>query len=140
MLDQKIQLILGLIILSWGLIASSYLLTIDPSGFTASIAGNRPGVKEFNIVMQNNRYNPSQINVNQGDQVILNITNRDSVSHGVDLPQFGASIPGGHVQPGQTAQLDFIANRKGVSDAASCGGGAFKQTDTHGEELIVNVI
>lgn len=106
----------------------------------AKLVKSAPGYKEFTIVMQNNRYNPPEITVNQGDSVVLNLVNRDSVAHGVDLPQFGASIPGGHLLPGRTARMEFIATRKGRSDAATCGGGPFRQTDDHGEELIVNVI
>jgi len=140
MIDHKAQLILGSIILSGTLIVSSYILTIDPSGFRASIAGSGSGVKEFDIVMQNNRYNPSRITANLGDRVVINFTNLDNVAHAVEIPQFNATVPGGHVFPGQPAQMEFIADKKISTDAATCGGAKpTDKTDDHGEELIITV-
>lgn len=100
-----------------------------------------PQLREFTVIMQGSQYNPSLITVNQGDTVVIDITNRDPVAHGVDLPQFGAFVPGGHVQPGQTVRLEFVAAQKGRSDAATCGGPIPEdKTDAHGEELVINVI
>lgn len=99
------------------------------------------GVKEFDIVMQNNEYRPSKITVNLGDKVAINITNKDKVAHGVALPVFGASVPQGHVFPGQTARMEFVANQKTTTDAALCGGPKPEdKSDGHGEELVVEVI
>jgi len=107
---------------------------------TASIV-QRSGNKEFNIIMQNNRYNPSRIQVNEGDRVVINFENRDQVSHGVGIAEFNATVPGGHIQPGSRARMQFVASRKTTVDAAVCGGpNPFDKTDAHGEELIIDVV
>ncbi len=107
------------------------------------VTGGGPGqsgIKEFDIVMQNNQYNPSKIKVDLGDQVVINITNKDKVAHGVGLPTFGTSVPEGHVFPGQTARMEFVANKVTTTDAAVCGGANPEdKSDGHGEELIVEV-
>jgi len=107
---------------------------------TASVA-QQPGYKEFDIVMQNNQYNPSKITVNLGDRVVINLTNRDNVAHAVEISEFGATVPGGHIFPGQPVRMEFVANKKTSIDAAGCGGpNPTDKTTDHGEELIVNVI
>jgi plastocyanin len=111
------------------------------SSSSATTTSQTPGYKEFDIVIQNNRYNPSTVTVNQGDRVVINVTNRDQISHGIAIPEFGATVPGGHAIPGRTVTMDFLASRKTTVDAAVCGGARPEdKTDTHGEELIVNVI
>jgi len=157
------QLIYASVILAGGLIAASLIFTGAFSGNRASVAGGNVGgalpsigntagvapnpgnivtgqVREFNIVMENNRYNPSRIAVNLGDQVVINFTNLDNVAHAVEIPQFNATVPGGHVFPGQPAQMGFVADKKISTDAATCGGAKpTDKTDDHGEELIVIV-
>ena len=130
------------IIIVGGIIGAAIIFSGGlPPGSPASLVKSKPGLKEFNIVMQNNRYNPSTITVNLGDRVVINFTNRDNVAHAVGIPQFNATIPGGHVFPGQPARMEFIANKKMNTDAAGCGGpNPTDKTDAHGEELIVNVI
>ena len=91
--------------------------------------------------MENNRYNPSTITANLGDRVIINFINRDNVAHAVEIPQFNATVPGGHVFPNQPARMEFIADKRMSTDAAACGGpNPTDKTDDHGEELIVKVI
>lgn len=110
-------------------------------GAQGSAKDTGPQLREFTVIMQGSQYSPSLLTVNQGDTVVIDITNRDPVAHGVDLPQFGAFVPGGHVQPGQTVRLEFVAAQKGRSDAATCGGPIPEdKSDAHGEELVVNVI
>lgn len=141
-MNNKIShLTLASVIVAGGLIVSAVIFSDGSSGGTTSIVDTKPGIKEFNIVMQNNRYNPSTITANLGDKVIINFTNRDAVSHAVEIPQFNATIPGGHVPAGGTARMEFIANKRMSTDAAVCGGPvATDKTDDHGEELIVNII
>ncbi|MAZ40864.1 hypothetical protein CL654_02005 [bacterium] len=101
----------------------------------------RSGTKTFDVVMENNRYNPSEIVASVGDRVIINFENRDPVAHGVALPQFNATVPGGHVPAGGTARMEFVADRPIDTDAAVCGGpNPSDTTDDHGEELKVRVI
>lgn len=100
-----------------------------------------PGTRTFNVIMQNNRYIPSEIVASVGDRVVINFENRDPVSHGVAIPQFNASVPGGHVPAGGTARMEFVADRPINTDAAVCGGpNPSDKTDEHGEELNVRII
>ena len=119
-------------ILAVGLVAGAVIFTSGEKG---------PATREFNIVMENNRYNPSEIVASVGDRVILNFENRDPVSHAVALPEFNATVPNGHVPAGGTARMEFIADRAINTDAAVCGGpNPADKTDDHGEELIVRII
>lgn len=141
-MDNKTkQLTFASVIVAGGLVAAAVIFSGGFSDGTASIINSKPGLKEFNIVMQNNRYNPSTITANLGDRVIINFTNRDNVAHAVEIPQFNAAVPGGHVFSGQPARMEFIADRRISTDAATCGGvNPTDKTDSHGEELIVKVI
>jgi len=131
-------------IVAVGLVIAAIIYTGGSSigpGRTASLVQAQPGYKEFNIVMQNNRYNPSEITANLGDRVVINFTNQDNVAHAVEIPHFNATIPGGHVFPGQPARMEFIADKRVSTDVATCGGpNPTDKTDDHGEELIINVI
>lgn len=134
-----LSILLGLgLIIGGGVYIGSLVMT--PSFFPGSSANaqQEPGYKEFDIVLQNNVYYPSTITVDLGDRVVLNITNRDQGAHAVELPEFNATVPGGHVFPGQTVRMEFLATKKGSSDAATCGGPI--PTSDHGEKLMVNVI
>ena len=128
------QITIASVIVAGGLIAAAFFATNGMSQSTS-------GIKTFDIVMENNRYKPSAITVNVGDQVVINYENRDDVSHAVALPEFNATVPNGHVPAGGTAQMVFVASTVGQTDAAVCGGAnPTDKTDDHGEELIVNVI
>jgi len=128
------QMTIAAAILGVGLVASAFIATNGTSSGT-------PGVKTFDIVMENNQYNPAEIVASVGDRVIINFENRDAVAHGVALAQFNASVPGGHIQPGRTARMEFIADRPISTDAAVCGGANPSDvTDDHGEKLIVKII
>ncbi len=122
------------VIVSLGIISAAYI-----AGGNISIGND--GVKTFNIVMENNQYNPSEIVATVGDRVIINFENRDPVAHGVNLPQFNATVPNGHVPAGGTARMEFIADRAISTDAAVCGGAnPSDKTDDHGEELLVRIL
>ena len=142
--DKTKRLTFASVIVAGGLIAAAVIFSDGLgrfSGGTASIINSKPGVKEFNVVMKNNRYDPSVITANLGDRVIINFTNRDNVAHAVEIPQFNATVPGGHVFPGQPARMEFVANQRISTDAAACGGTSpTDKTDDHGEELIIKVI
>ena len=128
------QMTIAAVILGVGLVAAAFITTNATSTDSA-------GTKTFNIVMENNQYNPAEIVASVGDRVIINFENRDVVAHGVALAQFNASVPGGHIQPGRTARMEFIADRPINTDAAVCGGPNPSDTsDGHGEELIVKVV
>lgn len=128
------QMTIAATILGVGLVGAAFIAT------SGSFSGN-DGVKTFNVVMKNNKYNPSEIVASVGDRVVINFENRDPVAHGVGLPQFNATVPGGHVQPNSTARMEFVASRALNTDAAVCGGqNPSDVTDDHGEELIVRII
>ena len=130
-MNNNNQLTIASSIIAGGLIVAAFIFT----------SGGDSGVKKFNIVMENNQYRPSEIVASVGDRVIINFENRDPVAHGVALPQFNATVPGGHVQPGGTARMEFIADKPLSTDAAICGGSNPEdKTDDHGEELIVKII
>ena len=125
------QLTIASGIFAGGLIVAAFLFT----------SGGGPSTKKFNIVMENNRYIPSEIVASVGDKIIINFENRDPVSHGVAIPQFNATVPGGHVPAGGTARMEFIADRAIDTDAAVYGGpNPTDKTDDHGEELIIRII
>tara|TARA_B100000508_G_scaffold36168_2_gene27987 strand:+ start:2967 stop:3365 length:399 start_codon:yes stop_codon:yes gene_type:complete len=128
------QMTVASVIVSLGIISAAYI-----AGGNISIGND--GVKTFNIVMENNQYNPSEIVATVGDRVIINFENRDPVAHGVNLPQFNATVPNGHVPAGGTARMEFIADRAISTDAAVCGGAnPSDKTDDHGEELLVRIL
>lgn len=138
--NKTLQSTIASVIIAGGVVAAAIIFSGNPSGGATS-ARSKPGLKEFNITMKNNRYDPSEITVGLGDRVVINFTNQDSVAHAVEIPQFNATVPGGHVLPGQPMRMEFVADKKMKTDAAVCGGLLpTDKTDDHGEELIVNVI
>ena len=129
------QLTIAAGIVSVGLVTGAVIASdILSSGHTAD-------TKTFDVVMENNRYNPAEIVANVGDRVVINFENRDRVAHGLSLPAFNATVPGGHIQPGSSARMEFVATRPIDTDAAVCGGASPSDTtDNHGEILQVRVI
>lgn len=133
-MNQTTQMTIAASIVALGMVVTGFLASGN-----ASFGSD--GSKTFKVVMENNRYKPAEIVAKVGDQVVIEIENRDPVAHGVSLPQFNATVPGGHVRPGETVQLSFVADRAISTDAAVCGGAnPTDTTDDHGEELIVRVI
>ncbi len=127
------QMTIASVIVAVGLIVGAYIA----SNGTFLSGGD---TKTFNVVMENNRYNPSEIVAFVGDRVVINFENRDPVAHGVALPQFNATVPGGHLQPGKTARMEFVATKPISTDAAVCGGAnPSDTTDNHGEMLKVTI-
>ncbi len=131
---QSKQMLIASSIASVAIIISSII-------FVSTFSLGGPTTRRFKVIMENNQYNPSAITVNLGDQVIIDFENRDSVGHAVGIPEFNATVPGEHVQPGKKATMAFLANKRTKVDAATCGGSnPTDKTDDHGEEFIVNVI
>ncbi len=88
----------------------------------------KASIKEFDRVISGFAYNPNSIDVNLGDQVIVNITNNDDVTHGINLPAFGVLE---FVEPGSTKRIEFLADKTGSPEL-------FCSSD-HGEKLLINV-
>jgi cytochrome c oxidase subunit 2 len=81
-----------------------------------------PELKVFNITAKQWEFSPAVITVNQGDHVKIHVTSSD-VQHGIAILTFGVSA---NLQPGQTATLDFIADKKGTFSmicTVFCGSG-----------------
>jgi heme/copper-type cytochrome/quinol oxidase subunit 2 len=99
-----------------------------------SVGGSDSGnVKEFNIVARQWEFDPSVIEVNQGDRVILHIESVD-VTHGFGLPEFNINE---ELRPGETVDVEFVADKKGsftFSCTVYCGSGHGSMKGT----LIVN--
>ncbi len=129
------QLTIAAGIISVGLISGA----IFASGIVP--LNNSNSTKTFTVLMENNRYQPAEIVAKVGDRVVIDFENRDQVAHGVNLPEFNATVPGGHVLPGQKARMEFVATRPVDTDAAVCGGAnPSDTTDGHGEILKVRII
>ena len=81
------------------------------------------GIREFTVTAKQWKFEPSTIEVNQGDLVRLGVTSID-VTHGISIPGYGINE---RLSPGQTVNIEFVADRKGTfpfSCSVSCGVGA----------------
>jgi len=79
-------------------------------------------VKEFDVIASQWKFSPSKIEVNEGDEVVLNVRSVD-VAHGIAIPAFEINE---YLSPGQTVRMEFVADRKGTftfSCSVSCGVG-----------------
>lgn len=84
--------------------------------------------KSFNLTVENFAYTPESVDVNLNDTVVLNITNRDNVRHGISLPVFGVNS---FVNPNSSTTVRFVADQTGNPET-------FCSTD-HGEKILINV-
>jgi cytochrome c oxidase subunit II len=97
----------------------------------ADVTGNpvSANIKTFNMTAKQFTYSPDTITVNQGDNVVINLTSAD-VAHGFELPDFNAS---GKVEAGQTTAITFTADKKGTFTFkcnVPCGPGHKEMTGT----------
>jgi len=101
------------------------------SGEQSSLNSSQGAVEDsiHELTISGFSYQPGSIDVDLGDTVTLKITNRDRVTHGINLPIFGVQK---FVRPGQTQTVTFIADQKGDPEL-------FCSSD-HGEKLLVNVL
>lgn len=80
------------------------------------------GVKEYDVVAQQWSFVPSVFAVNLGDTVKMHVHTID-VAHGVSIPDFNVNKV---IDPGQTVDIEFVANKKGTFDifcSVYCGTG-----------------
>lgn len=66
-------------------------------------------LKEFNLTAKQWSFEPSEIIVNQGDKVKLNVSSAD-VSHGFAISEYDISRT---INPGETAVIEFTADKAG---------------------------
>lgn len=68
-------------------------------------------VKTFEVSGQNFSFAPSEIRVKKGDRVKINFTNQNGL-HDWVLDEFSARTP--KIQSGQTASVEFVADKTGT--------------------------
>ena len=68
-----------------------------------------PQERTFRIDARQYAYSPSELQVNPGDIVTFEVVSTDVV-HGLYVDGYGVSV---EVDPGQTATLTFVADRRG---------------------------
>ncbi|MEI7988921.1 MAG: cupredoxin domain-containing protein [Chloroflexota bacterium] len=69
-----------------------------------------PSARIFRIEASNFEFSPSEIYVNPGDRVTLELISTDVV-HGLSLDNYGISLS---AEPGQPAKVTFVANQPGI--------------------------
>ncbi len=79
-------------------------------------------IREITITAKKWEFEPSTIEVNKGDRVVLTITS-DDVEHGFSLPDFQVDAT---LSPGKTVTTEFVADKVGTFDfscSVYCGSG-----------------
>ncbi len=79
-------------------------------------------IREITLTAKKWEFEPSTIEVNKGDRVVLTITSED-VKHGFAIDDFGVAIT---LEPGKTITTEFIADKTGTFDfycSVYCGSG-----------------
>lgn len=92
------------------------------SDTNTTAAAPTPQVREIAVTAKQFTFNPSTIEVNEGDTVKLSITSVDVV-HGFSIPEFDVNTT---LRPNQTSTVEFVANKKGTFTFACsvvCGSG-----------------
>ena len=90
------------------LIATAALaVAFAPLPLVSSTPG--PVSRTFKIEASQYAYSPSELQVNPGDRVTIELVSTDVV-HGLYVDGYGASV---EADPGQTATLTFVANQPG---------------------------
>lgn len=87
--------------------------------------------REITMTAKNWQFDPSTIEVNKGDHVVLTITSVD-VTHGFALPDFDINV---NLAPGKTVTVEFDADTAGTFDffcSVFCGRG----DDGHGHKTM----
>ncbi len=74
-----------------------------------AIGSSAPAARLIRVEASQFSYSPSVISVNPGDTVTIQLLSSD-VRHGLYVDEYGLSV---QADPGQTAELTFIANRPG---------------------------
>ena len=103
----------------------------SPTGNVIAVGGSGE-VVEVKTTIQGFQYNPDTITVKKGSIVRLVIDNKDSVVHGLHLPQFGIvdSIPANGLK---TVQFNAIVTATNGQAVPTC-------SQEHGEVLTFNVV
>ena len=100
--------------------------------FTGAATSSGSGTTTVKTTIQNFEYSPDTFTVKEGEKITLTITNKDTVSHGLHLMQFGLM---GSTPAGSTKTFEFVAKETSANGQAipTC-------SQEHGETLTINVI
>ncbi|MDO8642443.1 MAG: cupredoxin domain-containing protein [Candidatus Woesearchaeota archaeon] len=93
-----------------------------PSEEPVSVSASTATVREITMTAKNWEFDPSTIEVNKGDRVVLTITSVD-VKHGFSIDDFGVAIT---LEPGKIVTTEFVADKAGTFDfycSVYCGSG-----------------
>jgi len=125
------SLILG-ILLAFSVFTGGFGSGNGLESVTGNVVKSGGGVTQVRTTLQGFRYYPDTITVQRGTTVELTIENKDTVNHGLHLPQFGVvdAIP-----PLTTTTVSFRAIETSTNGQAmpTC-------SQEHGETLTINVI
>jgi len=102
-----------------------FLFLIMMTGLVVAFAplpvpSNVPQARTFRIEARQFAYSPSELSVNPGDTVTIQLVSTDVV-HGLYIDGYGLSV---EADPGQTATVTFVANHPGsfrVRCNVTCG-------------------
>jgi heme/copper-type cytochrome/quinol oxidase subunit 2 len=97
---MRSRIALLLLFVATGLVVAFVPLPVPPSA---------PQERTFQIDAQQFAYSPSELNVNAGDKVTIQLVSHDVV-HGLYVDGYNVSV---EADPGQTATLSFIADKAG---------------------------
>ena len=91
-----------------------FLLLLATAGLAVAFAplpvtSAAPQERTFRIDARQFAYSPSELQVNPGDKVTIQLVSNDVV-HGLYVDGYGVSV---EADPGQTATLTFVANKPG---------------------------
>ncbi|PLW79296.1 hypothetical protein C0585_08455 [Candidatus Woesearchaeota archaeon] len=64
---------------------------------------------DIDMIARQWEFEPSTIEVNKGDTVVLTVTNID-VEHGIAIPEFNVDL---ELAPGTTSTVEFVADKTG---------------------------
>ena len=81
-------------------------------GSSAGNGGSASGgaTKTFDVKLQNMSFDPKDLTVNEGDHVVVNLTNPDSIVHSFVIKDFGVEAT---VDAGGSQKVEFDANKAG---------------------------
>ena len=105
---------------AYGLLIATAALAVAFAPLPLVSSTLAPVSRTFTIEASQYAYSPSELQVNPGDRVTIELVSTDVV-HGLYVDGYGASV---EADPGQTATLTFVANRPGsfrFRCSATCG-------------------
>ena len=95
---------------NWLILISLMVVGVGIAFLPLPIPAPRPVERTIHIEASQYAFNPGQVHVNPGDKVTLELVSTDVV-HGLYLDAYNLSV---QADPGQTARLEFTADRPGT--------------------------